>query len=307
MDLAQLRYFCDVAHTQHMTKSAQRLNIVQPALSQSIHKLEDELGVQLFERTGRNIRITSEGRLFAERASQALSALDAASKEIRVLSEGRKALVRVGISAATSVVVDALAAFASEHPEATFEITRSLEEGCADVRIAMVPSELLGDSMRRRGCEVAAGEEVRFSEQIGVAVPLESSFAETISLRELVDQRFISLAGSRSFREACDRACASQGFVARVGFDSDDPAIVKKIISLGLGVGFWPRISWGSLVGSGARWCTLEEKGFARTLSVKRCLPERDAPMADAFFEFLVGYMDELWRAEGMVDRPILK
>ena len=63
MDRNQMEYFLDIAETQHMTKSAQRLHVAQPALSRSMAKLEDELGVQLFRRVGRGLSLTDEGWL----------------------------------------------------------------------------------------------------------------------------------------------------------------------------------------------------------------------------------------------------
>ena len=59
MELQQLRYFDEVARTQHVTNSAKKLNVAQPALTQSIRRLERELGVTLFERVGRNVRLTA--------------------------------------------------------------------------------------------------------------------------------------------------------------------------------------------------------------------------------------------------------
>ena len=58
-----MEYFLDIAATQHMTHSAKRLHVAQPALSRSLAKLEDELGVKLFHRTGRGLALTDEGRL----------------------------------------------------------------------------------------------------------------------------------------------------------------------------------------------------------------------------------------------------
>ena len=62
MELQQLRYFDEVARTQHVTNSAKKLNVAQPALTQSIRRLERELGVTLFERVGRNVRLSASRR-----------------------------------------------------------------------------------------------------------------------------------------------------------------------------------------------------------------------------------------------------
>lgn len=76
MNLSQLQYFCKLAELQHYTKAAQELYITQPTLSNSISRLEDELGVPLFVRDGRNVRLTKYGHEFNEYAKQALEAID---------------------------------------------------------------------------------------------------------------------------------------------------------------------------------------------------------------------------------------
>ena len=67
MDIQQIQYFLDVAKTEHMTKSSERLHIAQPALSRSISRLEREFGVQLFARKGRGIKLTTEGKLLQQK------------------------------------------------------------------------------------------------------------------------------------------------------------------------------------------------------------------------------------------------
>lgn len=76
MNLSQLQYFCKLAELQHYTKAAEQLYITQPTLSNSISRLEDELGVPLFVRDGRNVRLTKYGREFNEYATQALAAIE---------------------------------------------------------------------------------------------------------------------------------------------------------------------------------------------------------------------------------------
>ena len=76
MNLFHLRYFVKLAHTKHYTRAAEELCITQPSLSHAITQLENELGLPLFERSGRNTELTRFGREFLETAERALSTLD---------------------------------------------------------------------------------------------------------------------------------------------------------------------------------------------------------------------------------------
>ena len=73
MDVRQLRYFLVTAQLEHVTHAARKLSIAQPALSQSLHRLEAELDVKLFAREGRNLRLTEEGAYLKERLSPIVS------------------------------------------------------------------------------------------------------------------------------------------------------------------------------------------------------------------------------------------
>lgn len=302
MELTQLRYFCDIAETEHMTKSARRLNVVQPALSRSMHGLEDELGVKLFVKSGRNIRLTQEGARFYERASAVLGDLDAAASDIKSYASSRENTVRIGVFSATNLTIDAIAAYARDHQDTNLEVTQDESDETCDVGIGTLVGQGAG---RARGTQdalaAAVVDEKTYVERIGVAVPLGSPHEAPISLNNLEGERFISLAGSRRLRSLCDALCQQHGFEPRIGFDSESPEAVKKLISLGLGVGFWPEISWGSLEGSGARWMPLQEDGFMRMLSVRLmgrdCLSgDRPKPVAEGFFAHLTGIMDGLWQ-----------
>lgn len=288
MDLTQLRYFCDVAETEHMTRSAQRLNVVQPALTRSIHRLEAELGTPLFERTGRNIRLTAEGAFLHDRVAPLLRQLDGAAGDLREFAGERARTVRVSLLSASAVAVDAIAAFAERHPEAAFELTQDEGDGRWDVRLDTV----LGAAT----ATASAVREERFTEPIGIAVPRRSPYRASVPLEDLAGERFISLAGSRRFRALCDDLCARRGFAPAIGFDSDSPAVVKKMIALGLGVGFWPRYSWGSLEGSGARWLPLAEDGFERTLAAALAARAAEVGLAAAFYDCLLSTLQAAWR-----------
>ena len=88
MNLYHLRYFVQLAHTRHYTRAAEQLCITQPSLSHAISQLENELGLPLFEKTGRNTELTRFGEQFLECAERTLSTLDEGVEELKRVSRG---------------------------------------------------------------------------------------------------------------------------------------------------------------------------------------------------------------------------
>lgn len=87
----------------------------------------------------------------------------------------------------------------------------------------------------------------RFTERICLALPVQDNRTSPLPLETLKNDRFICLANTSSFRTLCDERCQEHGFKPHVIFESDNPSVVRKMIGLGLGVGFWPEHSWGTL------------------------------------------------------------
>ena len=96
MNLYHLRYFVQLAHTRHYTRAAEQLCITQPSLSHAISQLENELGLPLFEKTGRNTELTRFGEQFLECAERTLSTLDEGVEELKRVSRG-EGLIRLGL------------------------------------------------------------------------------------------------------------------------------------------------------------------------------------------------------------------
>ena len=159
MELQQLRYFDEVARTQHVTNSAKKLNVAQPALTQSIRRLERELGVTLFERVGRNVRLTACGEALQKRIAPLLAALDELPEELAVVAGQQRAAVHLAIESASGLAVDAIAAYRSAHPDARFVVTQEASSRRWDLRVRTVRAESADPRARR------------FFERIGIAVP----------------------------------------------------------------------------------------------------------------------------------------
>ena len=124
MDLRQLRYFVAVAEERHFGRAAQRLHMSQPPLSMQIKALEQDLGVELFERTSRRVALTDAGRLFLERARAILSAVDEAREMARGAELGLQGRLEVGfISSATlSLLPPSLRRFRERYGEVELEL-----------------------------------------------------------------------------------------------------------------------------------------------------------------------------------------
>ena len=142
MNYNYLRYFSVLAQTEHYTLAAARLGISQPSLSSAIHNLEDELGgVKLFEKVGRNIRLTEEGRYYREQVDAALHQLNTATQTLHESKVSAPVVIRLGV---VSGALDDLVA--QEITDATRENSRirfQLTESSADELMDMVRQEKL--------------------------------------------------------------------------------------------------------------------------------------------------------------------
>ena len=96
MNYNYLRYFSVLAELEHYTLAAARLEISQPSLSSAIRILEDELGVKLFEKVGRNIRLTEQGRYFQKKVDSAMAELQAATEALMTSDEDAPIVIRIG-------------------------------------------------------------------------------------------------------------------------------------------------------------------------------------------------------------------
>ncbi len=148
-DLRQLRYFVAVAETLNFRRAAERLHVAQPALSKAIRQLEEQLGVQLFERTTRSVDLTAVGELFLDRARQTLSSAEEAFAVGRDASAGIAGQLRIGASPIARLTVTPLlqAAWTQARPgiavhvieTATGPLLRAVGAGELDMAVAWCP------------------------------------------------------------------------------------------------------------------------------------------------------------------------
>lgn len=128
MELTQLYYFYKVAKLEHITKASIEINIAQPALTKSIHKLEEELGVTLFSRCGRNIKLTSWGKWLYEKINDPLNSILNLKNEINILKNNKH--IKIGALAASTFVTNAIIEFRKINLDVTFTVLQNNETDC---------------------------------------------------------------------------------------------------------------------------------------------------------------------------------
>lgn len=137
MEIRQLRYFLNIAQTEHLTLSARRLFVSQSTLSHGLRQLEEELGIQLFNRLGRGLKLSQAGAEFRIYASRALKEIEAGRMALADLSGLQAGKLTIGAfpTFLNTVVPATVAAFSRAYPKVSIEVR--------DLRAAQIEEELL--------------------------------------------------------------------------------------------------------------------------------------------------------------------
>src|SRR5947209_13037944 len=225
MELRQLRYLVALAEERHFTRAAGREHVAQPALSQQIRKLEDEVGVPLVERTTRQVAITHAGRLLVARARRILGELDAAGAELAALKGMESGRVTVG-TMHTMGPIDVslpLAIFHERHPGIELAVLeQSSEELAAMLRDDTLDLAFL--SVTERVESHGLGLHQLVSEELVAVLPSDHRYARRRKLRmaELEHEEFISYREGARLRELLVAAGRHGGFQPQIKLESNE-------------------------------------------------------------------------------------
>ncbi len=238
MELLQLAYFRVVAQLEHMTRAAEELHVTQPALSRAISRLEREVGVPLFDRRGRGLRLTQYGATFLGHVDRVFQELDDAAAELRDLGGLERGSVSLA-AGALHWLPEVLQPFLAVHPEVRFrlarrslpELVRLVEDG--EVDYCFLPGVPPGTRTAWRHLRTAP---------IALMVPLSHRLAgrARIALGELAGEEMILGKPGDILREVMDGYFRQAGIRPRVASEVDEPAAVEDFVAAGLGVAFIP-------------------------------------------------------------------
>jgi LysR family transcriptional regulator, transcription activator of glutamate synthase operon len=285
MELRQLRYLVALADEQHFTRAAAREHIAQPALSQQIRRLEDEIGLALVERTTRYVSLTDAGELLVARGQRILAELDAANAELEALRGVQTGHVAVG-SMHTMGPVDvslALAIFHERHPEVELTVREQSSEELAEMlRVDELDLAFLSVTERVESHGLALQQLV--SEELVVVLPREHRLARRrrIRMAELAGEQFVSFRPGARLRELLELAGRQAGFEPRVTLESNESERVRRLVARGMGVAILPR-SDAVRQGAETALAKLIEPELARDITLAWRADRRHSPAAREF------------------------
>ncbi|MGG0789453.1 LysR family transcriptional regulator [Peribacillus simplex] len=243
MEWQQFEYFQTLARMQHVTHAAEALSISQPALSRSIARFEDEIGVPLFERQGRSIRLNKYGHIFLKHVDNMMKEFHEGKQEIKDLLDPEQGEVSLGFlhTLSTSHIPDLLASFRACHPKINF-------------RLGQGPSHNLIDQMQSGEFDLCliASMEIKspivwrqlWKEELFVIVPKAHKYSnrKNITLEEISDEAFISLKEGFSLRITIEQAFKEAGITPKITFEGEEADTVAGLVAAGLGISILPNL-----------------------------------------------------------------
>ncbi|HEY2203651.1 MAG TPA: LysR family transcriptional regulator [Pseudonocardia sp.] len=287
MTIDELDWFVVLAETEHMTETAGRLNIAQPTLSRSLARLEHRLGVPLFDRVNRRLRLNRFGEILLEHGRRSLAELDSAAERIAGLADPARGVVRLAFlhSVATWLVPEMLRGYRELVPEVRFELTQAAGADALDA-LRTGHAELAVTSPRSDGEDL--GWHPLHRELLCLAVPADHPLAgrDRCPLAAASAEPFVVLRPGSGMREISDELLDHAGFAPSVAFESTEIPSMEGLVAAGLGVAVVPRPRPYRAT-PGVRYLPLTDAGAHRVIGMAwprgRVLP----PVAERFAEFV--------------------
>lgn len=294
MDLLQIEYFLAVARTENMTAAANSLHVAQSSVSRCISRLEESLGVPLFERSGRGIILSDYGRAFYQRAETVMRELSDGEQQLKEMRDQHVGRVSIATSAARQIN-QLMVQYMAEHPDVLFRQRRAfdpektkalLDRGTVDFALTFEP--------------LPAAEydwTPLIEEQYYLVIPETHPFAdrERIALRELGGERI--LLNDSDAPERLDQQLRAQGVNQAFAFIGNEYEVLGLMVERGAGVAMISTLGVYDLRKnlpmqsfSRIRVLPIEEPSLRRTLGIASSKRHYISQAAREFYGQLVAY-----------------
>lgn len=296
MELRQLRYFIEVAEREHISEAAVHLHVAQSAVSRQIANLEDELGVQLFERIGRNVKLTPIGKIFLDHSVSAIKAIDFAKKQIDEYLNPGIGTIKIGFptSLAGHLLPTVISAFKKEHPNVAFH----LRQGSYNYLIEAVKQRelnlaFLGPLPPK---DSNLNNTILFTENFSVLLNANHPFAKRskIPLIDLRNEDFVLFPEGYIMQKLVVEACNSVGFTPKITSEGEDMDAIKGLVAAGIGLTLLPESTFYDSTPRFTKKIPIDLPNIRRTVGIVSPASRNLSPSEKVFHDFVVQFFSLL-------------
>lgn len=243
MELLQLKYFREVARTQQLSKTAQKLHIAQPSLSQTLKRLESELGYPLFDRQGKGIRLNPAGTVFLKYVEEIFTALENAKLELEELQLQESKTVSLYVGSASMLLPAMVRRIQDADTDIRLLITQqppSPEESAPSLSLTSIHTRLPEDGHRI----------FLMQEPIKAVLPSSHKLASlpVLTMDQIRQESFLELTPGANLTSIVRHYCERYQFTPNVTTVVDTPAIMRDLLLLGHGIAFIPEYTWNDFL-----------------------------------------------------------
>lgn len=296
MELRQLRYFIEVAKREHVSDAAVHLHVAQSAISRQIANLESELGVDLFERDGRNVKLTSIGKLFLTHTESALKAIDYAKQQIEEYLNPERGTIKIGFptSLASHLLPTVISGFKDKYPNVAFQLRQGSYKFLIDaVKSREINLAFLGP-VPTNDDDIEG--HILFTENISALMPANHPLADRQSIRlsDLRNDVFVLFPEGFILQKIVIDACKQAGFTPNISSEGEDLDAIKGLVSAGMGVTLLPESTFYERTPRFTVKIPIEIPQVKRTVGI--IVPKkRDlAPSERVFYQFVKEFFSVL-------------
>ncbi|WP_077621837.1 LysR family transcriptional regulator [Sediminibacillus massiliensis] len=296
MELRQLRYFMEVAEREHVSEAAANLHVAQSAISRQIANLEGELGVELFEREGRNVKLTQIGKVFLKHTRTAMKAIDHAKKQIDEYLDPERGTIKIGFptSLASHLLPTVISEFKKKYPNIAFQ----LRQGSYNFLVEAVKNREL--DLAFLGPVLSNDPEIDgnilFTENISALLPETHQLAErdSIHLRDLRNEDFVLFPDGFILRKIAMDGCRQAGFTPRISSEGEDLDAIKGLVSAGIGVTLLPESVFSESTPRFTKKLVINTPHLRRTVGIIKPSNRNLAPSERVFYQFVKDFFSML-------------
>lgn len=241
MDIRHLQYFLEVARCKSFTKASEILHITQPTISKMIRNIEEELGVELFDRSGRRVELTDAGEVIFAQAKHIVTSFQSLSSELDDLRNLKRGHIRIGLPpmAGSSFFPKVIGKFREQYPEISMELVEvgakkvesEVESGVLDIGVAMLPtkSDIYHSFTFVKG---------RLMLVVHPTNPLAAK--KEVRLAELAQESFVLFREDFALHDRVPEECVRAGFKPHVVCESSQWDFISEMVAANLGIALLP-------------------------------------------------------------------